>query len=295
MSQQFVVEIAPDELDLGLCVSSGQVFRWRQEDPGVWFGVEGEHWYRVETHSGGYRVESNGCQEDFSRLFRLDWSSREVVAELTAKGPEIKPYIDAMPGLRTMRPSNSVETFFCFLCTPNNNVARITTLVRQLAAYGPIFDEVGGQAVHCFPGVERIAAIPESELRAKAFGYRGATIPGIAGDLLSRGGVDYLNELKTGSYEEAHARLLEFKGIGPKLADCIALFALDHSEAVPIDTHIWQAAVRLYFPEWQTSSLTGPRYKIIGDFFRTRFGRYAGWAHQYLFYENLLNWRTRLS
>jgi len=83
------------------------------------------------------------------------------------------------------------------------------------------------------------------------------------------------------------------KGIGPKLADCICLFGLDHQEAVPVDTHIWQAMCRLYFPQWSGTALTEKRYYEASDFFRDRLGDLAGWAHQYLFYDNVLNWRSR--
>jgi hypothetical protein len=35
------------------------------------------------------------------------------------------------------------------------------------------------------------------------------------------------------------------------------------------------------------------KYRQLGDFLRERFGDLTGWAHQYLFYDNLLNWRAR--
>ena len=86
---------------------------------------------------------------------------------------------------------------------------------------------------------------------------------------------------------------MRIDGVGPKLADCIALFGLHFTEAVPVDTHIWQQIVRLYRPEWKNASLTGKRYKEAGDLLRERFGILAGWAQQILFYDNLLNWRSR--
>ena len=33
-------------------------------------------------------------------------------------------------------------------------------------------------------------------------------------------------------------------GIGPKVAACVALFSLDKHAAIPVDTHVWQIAVR---------------------------------------------------
>jgi N-glycosylase/DNA lyase len=204
-------------------------------------------------------------------------------------GPELAPYIERLPGLRVMRPVSVVEETFCFLCTPNNNLVRILKMVRALSAFG---DEMGCSPAPRFPTVERIALIDEQELRAKGFGYRAKTIPNIARQITLRGGERWLESLRDTSYRKAHDELLSIQGIGPKLADCICLFALHHTEAVPVDTHLWQAAKRLYFPDWTGRSLTELRYRQIGDHFRDRFGDLAGWAHQYLFYDDLKNWRT---
>ncbi len=289
MSNRFSVDLRLGQLSLPLCVVAGQVFRWQQLGEGNWVGVDGSHWYRIREGGLRLNVESNAGPDEFSELFRLDWDEREINAKLLEIDSDLEPYMSSLRGLRLMRPSDPVETFFCFLCTPNNNVTRITGMVRTLGAFGePLTD-----GLTVFPTVERVAEIPEAELRAKGFGYRGGTIPRIAQELLGRGGADYLHELKSASYEDAHAALCSFNGIGPKLADCIALFALHHTEAVPVDTHLWQAATRLYFPQWRESALTDLKYRAIGTFFRDRFGKLAGWAHQYLFYDNLLNWRSR--
>jgi endonuclease III len=35
--------------------------------------------------------------------------------------------------------------------------------------------------------------------------------------------------------------LIQFAGVGRKVADCVALFALAQPAAIPVDTHVWQA------------------------------------------------------
>jgi N-glycosylase/DNA lyase len=149
-----------------------------------------------------------------------------------------------------------------------------------------------GEVLSRFPDLAKIAALEEDDLRSRGFGYRARTIPDIARQIAARGGRTWLESLKGAEYEEAHAQLTEIRGIGPKLADCVCLFALHHVQAVPVDTHLWQAARRHYFPAWKGKALTARRYKEVGDEFRRRFGPLAGWAHQYLFYDNLKNWRT---
>ncbi len=286
----FEFSFPTDQFDLERCVSSGQVFRWTQTADAGWLGIDGAQWYRVSSsETGTLKVETNGTEEDFRRLFRLDWKADEIRRAILLRGAELEPYLGSLAGLRLMAPSDPVETFFSFLCTPNNNIARITTMVNALAAYGEPL--VGG--LRRFPEVETIAEIPEADLRTQKFGYRGATIPRAAAELSDRGGRSYLEGLKTATYEEAHEALISFPGIGPKLADCIALFALHHTEVIPVDTHIWQAATRLYFPEWQGAALTDLKYKTVSAHLRERFGEYGGWTQQYLFYDSVLNWRSR--
>ncbi|CAN5433884.1 DNA-3-methyladenine glycosylase [soil metagenome] len=281
MNQKF--EIARDPyFDLSRCVTSGQVFRWQREDD-IWTGYEGENLYRIEMTEYGLSVETNASQRDFENLFRLDWNAEKVEADIIERGPELALPAQELRGLRLLRPSSAEETFFTFLCTANNHLSRIGTMVRALAAYG---DE------DRFPSVDRIAAIDPLELRAKKFGYRADSIVLSARQLQGRG-PDWLDTLRTVEYETAFNELLLLRGVGPKLADCICLFGLDHTEAVPVDTHIWQQIVRHYRPDWADKSLTLGRYRDAGAVVRDRFGEHAGWAQQILFYDNLLNWRTR--
>lgn len=288
----FTIEITPNELDLGLCVSCGQTFRWSQLEDGRQLGVDGHTWYLARQEEDRIEVETNGEQNGFVELFRLDTSLAHVETQIIEKGPELEPYIEGMRGLRVLRPESAHEVLFSFLCTPNNNMVRIKKMVDALASYGEELAEVAGRQTTVFPSVERIAQIDESELRARGFGYRGATIPSVARQILGRPH-GWLEDLREAPYEDGIQELCAIKGIGPKLADCISLFALRKLEAAPVDTHLWQAYCRLYRPDLSDKPITDKRYKEAGDFFRARFGELTGWAHQYLFYDNALNWRDR--
>ena len=172
---RFDVSLPADHFDLELCVSSGQVFRWGRSVDGGWVGVDGDHWYRVASarnpergvevleratgmnrdarrdalayvaeprrtyDQATYRVETNGTRKDFESLFRLDWDMEKIRAEILRRGPEVEPYMGTLEGLRLMQPSDPVEAFFSFLCSPNNNIPRIVTMVAALASYGPTF------------------------------------------------------------------------------------------------------------------------------------------------------------
>lgn len=284
--------MAASDLDFALCVSCGQVFRWELGADGAWFGVDGEHWYRVTLTEHGrsvrYAVESNADAAAFRALFRLDVSLETVEREVVRLGPELAPYVGSLQGLRLMHPSCAREVLFSFLCTANNNLGRIVPMVRYLGSVG----EPMGEGATRFPSMERIAMLSEAELREAGFGYRAGTIPGVARQILERG-EQWWAGLGSLDYSELHSELVSLKSVGPKLADCIALFGFHQDLAAPMDTHLWQACCRHYFPEWAGKPLTDQRYRTAAEFLRERFGPWTGWAHQYLFYDNLLNWRTR--
>ena len=90
-------------------------------------------------------------------------------------------------------------------------------------------------------------------------------------------------------------QLSSLPGIGPKVADCIALFACDQREAIPVDTHVHAIAIRDFNPSLAShASITPSVYEAIGDEFRKRFIPYAGLAHSVLFAAELPEFRAVL-
>ncbi|MCW5939808.1 MAG: hypothetical protein KF884_00210 [Fimbriimonadaceae bacterium] len=288
---RFTVPEGSPPLDLGLCLTCGQVFRWWR-DGESWAGVDGDRFYRVARDGTGLQVHGTGTEDEFKSLFGLDETTARSIERISRLDAAMGERVGRLAGLRLMRPGCPVETAFCFMTTSNNHLARIHQMVRVLASYG---DRIPGAPVGAkrFPALERIAALSEEELRSKGFGYRARTIPLAARRMIESGGKEWLESLAKAPYEEANRELTGLPGVGNKLADCIALFALGHGSAVPVDTHVWRAMTRDVFPDWRGKSLTDQRYRAIGDFLRERFGELAGMAHQYIFVETMLMSRSQ--
>lgn len=85
----------------------------------------------------------------------------------------------------------------------------------------------------------------EKELRDLKFGYRAKYIVENAKMLSENGGRQWLENLRGKSTEEVREQLTKLKGIGSKVADCIALFSLDCANSIPVDTHVFQIALKL--------------------------------------------------
>lgn len=284
-----MTSIPREHLDFGACVSSGQVFRFRKAG-NAWLGVDGSNIVEAIETTGGWSVRSFPNPRAWMDFLQMGEDLTEVKRAIAACDPRLAFQLAAYPGLRLLRCQRADETLFSFLCTPNNNLARIRRMVHELAAYGKDM----GEGLFEFPSVERLAYIPEAELRSKGFGYRAATITKVARELSHRPS-GWLEGLRRTSYEYAFRALSELPGVGPKLADCVCLFGLHHAQAVPLDVHLWRAVTSLYFPAWTDKPLTALRYRSAGNEIRSRFGNKSGWVQQYLFYERIGGSNTPVS
>ena len=81
---------------------------------------------------------------------------------------------------------------------------------------------------------------------ATGLGYRAGAAGGHRRGNWWRGGQAGCAACGDVPYPRRTPRWWRLRGVGPKVADCVCLFSLDHTEAVPVDTHIWQMAQQLW-------------------------------------------------
>ena len=79
-------------------------------------------------------------------------------------------------------------------------------------------------------------------------------------------------------YAEAIKQLEECVGIKDKISNCIALFALDKMEAFPVDSRVWESIKGCFPGEKRPYS-----DKVVVKWAQERFGKYAGYANQFLY------------
>ena len=79
------------------------------------------------------------------------------------------------------------------------------------------------------------------------------------------------------TYEEAKEKLLQIKGVGDKVANCVLLFGLGYTSAFPVDVWIKRAMIHFYL----APDVSLNKIRVFG---REKFGELAGLAQQYLFY-----------
>ena len=289
------LKLGGQPLNLDFTLSCGQTFRWRKKPDGTWRGVVRDK--LVALKLDGDRLLWRTYPEDDSILvrdyLRLSDDVISVYKHLSEADPHMAELIGKFRGLRLLRQDPS-ETLLTFVCSSANSIPRITAAIEALAEhYGNLVCEINPpQAGHyTFPAIEAVAnAAPKLFEDTRLLGYRDAKLREVASQVMARG-PDWLPSLRNVTYAQAHDGLLSIRGVGTKIADCVCLFALDKDEAVPVDTHVWQLVKRLWMPDLNAKSLTSSVRAGIKAEFTRRYGTLAGWAQQFLFYEDLL--RTR--
>ncbi|MHB8604731.1 MAG: DNA-3-methyladenine glycosylase family protein [Thermoplasmatota archaeon] len=258
----------------------GQAFRWRPNGKGFHGTVATYRVHVTPTTSGGLAVESDAPRGALANYFALDDRAYgKRLARLAADGP-LAADIACWHGLRVLK-QDPWEALAAFVTSANNNVLRIEGILERLA--GTYGEPLGGDA-HAFPTAERIARTRVDDLRRVGLGYRAPFLHAAASRVAS-GDLD-LARLARSRFSKARDALLDVPGVGPKVADCVALFGLGHGEAFPVDRWVARAVARR-FPETQVL-----KERELGAWARKKWREDAGLAQQFLFHSERMSARV---
>src|SRR4029453_14969306 len=128
-----------------------------------------------------------------------------------------------------------------------------------------------------FPSAPRLTQASAKKLRECKLGYRARNLHATA-RLVSSGEAD-LEAWSAVSYSELRKQLCALPGVGPKIANCVMLFAYERLRAFPIDVWIQRGLRKHYFSG--RKKMTAQR---VRQFSETYFGEHGGYAQQYLFH-----------
>ena len=272
------IALPPRQFSLDLTLSCGQVFRWERQ--GAWWqGIVGDELIRVRQE-GDLLLAGEGREETIRSYFALDLDLDGILRSID-RDPVIHGAIGHCRGLRVIR-QDPWECLASYICATYANIPGIRKKIRLLSeTFGePLETESGIQ--YRFPAPEAIASSDLCEIRRCSLGYRSGylceTAQMVAGD---PGWAERLAALSTA---EARAGLMALKGVGPKVADCVLLFAFARYDVFPVD--VWIA--RIMRQHYGLPESAG--YNRIAGEGRALFGEYAGYAQEYLFCD-----RQRLS
>lgn len=290
------LDLAESELSLPLTFPTGQTFRWKRTGPLRFTGAVGPHLVSLKHLEDGdvaYCVHGDRPDGAGGRLALLDFLNAdirlgEIWEAFSASDPRFAELARLLRGARVLR-QDPLECLVQFLCSSNNNIARITKMVDFISSLGRHLGTVEGLEFYEFPSLDRLLAVSEKDFREAGFGYRAKYIVGTVKALQSKpgGGVEWLTSLRGLDLQDAIAALCTLPGVGSKVAACVALFSLDQHHAIPVDTHVWQIATRYLLPELAGARLTPKLSGQVAEAFVSKYGKYAGWAQTMLFIAEL--------
>jgi N-glycosylase/DNA lyase len=253
----------------------GQTFCWVPEGNGYINADIGQVVY-VEQQEDSLLWESSAGDAPVHDLLRLGDPLTHIQREIQ-KDSLMSTCIAYAPGLRLVN-DPVYPCLVAFLCATWKNIPAIKTMVSRIReTCGPKYD-FRGKTYHGMPSPEMLCDIDTVFLKSLGLAWRADFIKQSTDSVV--GGEIDLEGLKTLSYSEAHAELRKLHGVGDKVADCVSLFALGHLEAFPIDVWI----ERIIQQQYGLFSSAGASYKKKSRAAREYFGKYAGYAQEYLYH-----------
>lgn len=257
-AQRITVDV--DSLDVKATLECGQLFRYEKTAEGYTV-KSGEHSCFVRDAGCYIAIETNSV-DYFVNFFNLDRDVNRIKRELS-RFDELKRPIESCGALRILH-QPLFETIISFIISANNNIPRIKAIINRLCG---LFGDV-------FPTPAALAELSVRQLDSIGCGFRS---PYIARTASICAQTDILNRLYGAQTADAQKMLMSLPGVGPKIADCVMLFALARPEVFPIDT--WMFKTQRVGMETEAQL----RVRLMD-----KYGANAGYAQQLLFYYNAI-------
>lgn len=264
----------------------GQCFRWNEEEDGsftgVAFGKAVNMAFEPESDGAysGRLIIDGATEEEFETIWRryldLDRDYGEIKARLGENDEIIKEAIKSGEGIRLLNQDNW-EALISFIISQNNNIPRIKKCIEGICGkFGEELEEYRGKRRYAFPSFEVLSQLKPEDLADIKLGYRTEYIIKTAEAVAADNG-EKLYALNSMSTKEAYDYLVSFHGVGPKVANCILLFAIEKYESFPID--VWVRRVMNHLYGFAENDMKG-----MAAYAEEKYGEYGGFAQQYLFY-----------
>ncbi|MDD3193103.1 MAG: DNA glycosylase [Oscillospiraceae bacterium] len=249
--------------DLARTLDCGQCFRWRLCDDGFWEGVAAGRFCRVRQRRSVLLftdTDRQSIRDFWIPYFSLDVDYAALCRDFRSD-PVLAQAMDFAPGIRLLR-QEPWETLCSFIISQNNHIPRIRGIIERLCA---LLGEPLPGGMSSFPSPEQLARCTLEDLAPLRSGFRAKYLLDAAQKVLC-GAVD-LRAIGQMDPDAAREKLTGICGVGPKVADCVLLYAYNRTQVVPMDVWMKRVLAVLY-----------------PDGFPKHFSPYWGIAQQFLFH-----------
>ena len=275
--QNSIIIKKSDDFDIDHIFECGQCFRWDKYEDNSYIGVVGNKVLIVKQTLDEIEF-ININKYEFENIFiyyfdlKRDYSK---IKEIFEKDNVLKKAIDFGWGIRLLQ-QDLWECLMSFIISANNRIPMIKRTVQNISqAYGnEIFFK--NKKYYSFPKPEQLMNCGIDDYIKCGAGFRAKYLKN-AVDMVLSGEIEF-ERLKDMTTVDAKEELQKIPGIGPKVSDCILLFALNRYEVFPTDIWIKRVMEYFYSPDGKY------RLSEIQEVAKELFGEFAGFAQQYLFY-----------
>lgn len=255
----------------------GQCFRWNKIEENRYIGVVKDRVIDISQEKDTlvvYSNNENSLEEVVKEYFDLNKDYSKIEEDISRIDDNIFISVKNTSGIRILN-QDLFETIISYIISANNNIKRISKSVDKISEMFGDKVEYDNEVYYLFPTLEQLKNATTEELLAAGVGFRARYIKETVKRLAEEKNI--LENLENYTKEKAKEVLLSFPGVGPKVSDCILLFALKKSDVFPIDVWVKRVMEKLYFKKNVTM-------KEIAKYAEDNFKEYAGIVQQHLFY-----------
>ncbi|MDD4503723.1 MAG: DNA glycosylase [Clostridiaceae bacterium] len=256
----------------------GQCFRWKREENGSYTGIAYGKVLNVKSdYEKGIVILDNTSLKDFQDIW-FDYFDLErdygAIKESLSKDSVLDMAIKYGKGIRILK-QEPWELLISYIMSANNSIPMISRSIGLLSEMYGKQVHYGGKVYYTFPNPEKLSEAGIQGISLCRAGFRCRYIYQAARMVNSE--EIRLEEIAAMDIDTARRSLMKVPGVGPKVADCIMLFAMQKYKAYPVD--VWVKRVTEYFFMGRDVKM-----KEIQQFAEEKFGDMAGFAQEYLFY-----------
>lgn len=269
------MRIKIDGFSLDKTINAGHTFIW-QKSNGFYLSYLKSP-ASVRQFSNG-SLEFEGINKnDFMELLGLNDNIKEIDAEID-KDVFIDKAINYSSGIRIVNEGLWPSTL-AFILSIQSNVPLIKRRVEALSKVYGEHGEISGSVIYRFPDFNKIYVGGIDKLKKFKLGFRTSFVFAAA---------DYFcnNDLSDNTeFRSLRGKLINIRGVGEKVLDCIMLYGVHDLSAFPMDVWIKRVLLKQY--PGLIKNLKS--YKKINEAIVAYFGKYAGYAQLYMYNYSRMN------
>lgn len=261
------------EFNIKQILDCGQIFRyWIDNDEAR--VISTNKFARIKTHDTYAEIITKEV-DYFEHFFDLKNDYGKIKDKLSSD-KFLRPCIEFGYGIRILH-QDLFEMIVSFIVSANNNIKRIKNSLNKLSEqFGTNMGDY-----FAFPTLTQLKSATIQDFADAGLGYRAEQMHSTIQRLTDQD----LSAFYSLDLDEQTKFLLSLKGVGKKVADCILLFAMGHTNSFPVDTWINKIYNKIY-------NTTITDRKQISENLTQKYGNLSGYAQQYFFYyyrENNIN------